>query len=589
MKWDRKKLTEVVWFQRGFDLPKDDFEEGEFPVIGSTSILGYHSSYKVKGPTLITGRSGTLGKFQFITTDSWPHNTSLWSKELFGNNIRYVFYLLQTLDFKAFNGGGAVPTLNRNVLSAIEVDIPPLPIQNTIAAILTAYDDLIENNLQRIKLLEQAAKCEYKLLMKESESFEFIPIKDALEYYIGGGWGNDEPNAEFSSAGYVIRGTDIPELKVGANSNLPFRFHKPSNYNSRQLKEGDIVFEVSGGSKTSPVGRSILITNKLLTHYDNSVICASFCKLMRPKGFISSEYFYLFLQDVFIDGTLKPFEKPSASNIINFAFEKFIEEVTIPIPSKKVLQQFSLKVRDILQFISNLSNQNTQLRQARDILLPKLLSGAIDVSKHQQAAKLIPLPTPVISMVAEDVVEYSKYYRHTVLAAYFVDKLWKKYTFGHSKLMKLMYLAKHLKKIEFESNFMRGAAGPYDYNMLNAIDNLLQKHNWFLMYKKDEKYPKYKPINDNATFIQEFNIFFADRKKDIDDLIKKFGSRDSENVGMFTTIYEAWRYLKSKGKKPTQPAIINEIWNCWNDEKRNISKERWIEHYNSMINEGWIA
>lgn len=66
MKWEKKPLTDFVWFQRGFDLPKDKFVNGEFPVVGSTSILGYHTEAKVKAPGIVTGRSGTIGQFQFL-------------------------------------------------------------------------------------------------------------------------------------------------------------------------------------------------------------------------------------------------------------------------------------------------------------------------------------------------------------------------------------------------------------------------------------------------------------------------------------------------------------------------------------------
>ena len=117
MKWKKISLTDFIWFQRGFDLPKDSFINGDFPVVGSTSILGYHIEAKVRSPGIVTGRSGTIGQFQFIKTDFWPHNTSLWVKEFYGNDEKFAYYLLHTLDFISLNGGGAVPSLNRNFLS----------------------------------------------------------------------------------------------------------------------------------------------------------------------------------------------------------------------------------------------------------------------------------------------------------------------------------------------------------------------------------------------------------------------------------------------------------------------------------------
>ena len=161
-KWEKKKLTDFIWFQRGFDLPKRKFKKGRVPVYGSTSILGYHNESKVKGPGIITGRSGTLGKFQYCEGEYWPHNTSLWVKDFKGNDPRFAYYLLHCLDFSLFNSGGAVPTLNRNVLNAYNLEVPSLDIQQKIASILSGYDDLIENNLKRIKLLEEKAQLTYE-------------------------------------------------------------------------------------------------------------------------------------------------------------------------------------------------------------------------------------------------------------------------------------------------------------------------------------------------------------------------------------------------------------------------------------------
>ena len=98
MNWEKKSLTDCLWFQRGFDLPRDSFIDGEVPVVGATSILGYHNEAKVKSPGIVTGRSGTIGQFQYLKTDFWPHNTSLWVKDFMGNDERFAYYLLHTLD-----------------------------------------------------------------------------------------------------------------------------------------------------------------------------------------------------------------------------------------------------------------------------------------------------------------------------------------------------------------------------------------------------------------------------------------------------------------------------------------------------------
>jgi type I restriction enzyme S subunit len=272
--------------------------------------------------------------------------------------------------------------LSRTDLGELELSFPPLPTQRKIASILSAYDDLIENNLKRIKLLEEKAKLFYRELMQEistSKSKREELLKDCLAFYIGGGWGEAEYKERFTEPAYVIRGTDIPDVKKGEVAAVPYRYHKESNLTSRNMKAGDIVFEVSGGSKGQPVGRSLLITERLLKQFDNSVICASFCKMLRSNGNVTSEFFYLYLLASQENGVIAQYEKHSASNIVNYGFEEFIGEQKISIPKEADLLVFTDKVKPIFTMISTLGDQNSKLREARDILLPRLMSGQIEV------------------------------------------------------------------------------------------------------------------------------------------------------------------------------------------------------------------
>ena len=156
------QFRDFIILQRGFDLPKHSRDEGEYPVIAAAGIHGCHSEFKVNPPGVVTGRSGSLGEVVFVKCPYWPLNTTLWVKDFKENQPRYVYYFLKTLDLKRFNSGAGVPTLNRNHLDTLIVKIHDKQIQQKIAAILSAYDDLIENNLRRIKILGEMAQSFYR-------------------------------------------------------------------------------------------------------------------------------------------------------------------------------------------------------------------------------------------------------------------------------------------------------------------------------------------------------------------------------------------------------------------------------------------
>ncbi len=182
MSWEKIDFKNFITLQRGNDLTREQMQGGEFPVVGSNSVIGYHMKFLQNPPGIVTGRSGTLGEVQFINVPFWAHNTSLWVKDFKGNEPKFVYYKLKTLDLATFNGGGAVPTLNRNNLDNISVKVPPIETQKRIAEILSAYDDLIENNLKRIRLLEESARLLYRewFVRLKFPNHEYTPLIDGL-------------------------------------------------------------------------------------------------------------------------------------------------------------------------------------------------------------------------------------------------------------------------------------------------------------------------------------------------------------------------------------------------------------------------
>ena len=112
--WEQRKLIMVAPLQRGFDLPAEKIIPGVYPVMMSNGIGAYHNEYKVKGPGVVTGRSGTIGNLQYVESAFWPHNTTLWVTKFYGNHPKFIYYLYEKIDLKRYKAGSGVPTLNRN-------------------------------------------------------------------------------------------------------------------------------------------------------------------------------------------------------------------------------------------------------------------------------------------------------------------------------------------------------------------------------------------------------------------------------------------------------------------------------------------
>ncbi|WP_332706618.1 restriction endonuclease subunit S [Plesiomonas shigelloides] len=122
--WSKEPLENLLILQRGFDLPLSNRIEGNVPIYASTGINGFHNVAKVKAPGVVTGRSGSLGTVMYVAKDFWPLNTTLWVKEFKRASPIFATFLLRTMKLEGYNGGAAVPTLNRNDVHKVDVLCP---------------------------------------------------------------------------------------------------------------------------------------------------------------------------------------------------------------------------------------------------------------------------------------------------------------------------------------------------------------------------------------------------------------------------------------------------------------------------------
>ena len=351
-----------------------------------------------KGDIILT-REAPLGEVGLVRTDDkifLGQRTILYraNPAIVLPNFLYYLFLSDVVQgqLRSFGSGSTVEHIRIEDCKSFKVMIPSIKVQQQIASILTSYDKLIEVNNQRIKLLKETAQELYeewfvrmrfpgyktaKLEKGIPDSWNIVPIGKVIDYSIGGGWGNDDQNNEFSVTAYVIRGTDIPKVRVGTANKEVYRFHKGSNVKSRELIEGDIVFETAGGSEGQLLGRTCYITREILSNYEDKVIPASFCKLIRTKS-IPSLYLYYFINYLYDTGMIETYQTQS-TGISNYQFEPFLKFQQIILPEKCLMQSFHDKVLVMQKEIAILGEQNTQLRGIRERLLPRLISGKLKI------------------------------------------------------------------------------------------------------------------------------------------------------------------------------------------------------------------
>lgn len=146
--WSKEPLENLLVLQRGFDLPVSKRIEGSVPIYASTGINGFHNVAKVKGPGVVTGRSGSLGTVMYVAKDYWPLNTTLCVKEFKKASPIFATYLLRAMKLEGYNGGAAVPTLNRNDVHKVDVLCPESKLMNE-------FEVQVENIFKQIDKLKE--------------------------------------------------------------------------------------------------------------------------------------------------------------------------------------------------------------------------------------------------------------------------------------------------------------------------------------------------------------------------------------------------------------------------------------------------
>ncbi|KLN81399.1 restriction endonuclease subunit S [Bifidobacterium bifidum] len=217
--WEQRKLGEVAPLQRGFDLPVNQMTPGPYPVVMSNGIGGWHSKYMVKGPGVVTGRSGTIGSLHYIEQNFWPHNTSLWVTSFNGNEPRFIYWLYASIGLERFGSGSGVPTLNRNDVHDLRVGFPcDVAEQRRIGTFFSRLDSLITLHQRKYdKLVIFKKSMLEKMFPKDGESvpeIRFAGFTDPWEQRKLGEFGSVAMCKRIYKEQTSEQG-DVPFFKIG--------------------------------------------------------------------------------------------------------------------------------------------------------------------------------------------------------------------------------------------------------------------------------------------------------------------------------------------------------------------------------------
>jgi type I restriction enzyme S subunit len=382
MSWHTSRLGDVVTLKRGHDLPDSKRQDGEVPVVSSSGITGYHSEARAKAPGVVTGRYGTLGEVFYLEEDYWPLNTALFVTDFKGNHPRFVAYLLRSILRDHQSDKAAVPGVNRNVLHELEVRYPDDRAQERIADTLSAYDDLIENNRRRMALLEEAARQLYRewfvrlrfpghehtrFTNRVPETWKHVALADVCESVQDGDWVESKDQGGEDYRLLQISNIGVNEFVETGN----FRYVSEETFrrlNCREVLVGQILIS----RMPKPIGRAWLVTEMpwpMITSVDVAIVA--------PNRELADAYFLT--QFLNSPENLEHCERRAVGATRPRVARRELASLPLLLPPPPLQQLFCDVAKPLDQLRASLYRQNHKLRAARDLLLPRLMSGEIAV------------------------------------------------------------------------------------------------------------------------------------------------------------------------------------------------------------------
>lgn len=376
--WIMKSLSEVAPLQRGFDLPNSQIKKGPYPIVYSNGILNYHAKWMCKAPGLITGRSGTIGKFTYIEDGFyWPHNTSLWVTSFKDNIPLFIKYLFETVSFESYSTGTGVPTLNRNDLHTCPLILPKDKTeQQNIASALSSIDKLIDDlgrTIQKKQRIREGAMEELLSGKKRLPGFTEEWVENTF----------DELFKPYSTASYsrddMIEGDvlcihygDIhtkygPVVYLDSNEIPTITKEQAGRYT--RLKDGDIIM-ADASEDHEGIGKCIAVIT-----CGKEAIAGLHTILLRPKT--NDLFDHRFTSYILSHrSTKKQIEYLSEGTKVNSISFNKIKAVTVTYPSSLKEQG---TIADILTSmddeISLLESERAKYEQIRSGMMEELLTG----------------------------------------------------------------------------------------------------------------------------------------------------------------------------------------------------------------------
>ncbi|WP_295222886.1 restriction endonuclease subunit S [uncultured Chryseobacterium sp.] len=586
--WKEVTLGEILEIKHGYGFKGEYFTEEESTSVlvtpGNFNIGGGFKNDKLKfynGPindnfvlkendvvvtmTDLSKMADTIGysaKIPKCKDKIYLHNQRIGLVNLLDDScdLNFIYWLLRTNNYQRYIAGSAIgATVKHTSPSKIytaKVKIPTQKeTQSKIANILSGYDDLIENNLKRIKILEEMAQQTYEewfVRMRfpgyETAVFDDNGLPEGWEKVKLGEIAKINQSTIKKGFKGKIKYIDIASVSPNMIGDLiEYEFEDAPGRARRIVRNGDTIW-----SCVRPNRKSYAL---IINPEENLIASTGFCVITANK--VPFVYLHHALTTDEFVGYLTNLAGGAAYPAVT---QNHFENADIIIPTEDLLGKFSQSFESTKYIIQNLQYQNQRLREARDILLPRLMMGMIDVSGskvHVKSVETKPTDAKVIPL-EQPKREASKEFKEAVLIACLTERFGsEKFPLGRKRYTKLSYLFHRYSDNKIQ-DYLRKAAGPYNPKTKYGGPEKIALNNKYIQNWKGDKGTTGFTV---AEKIDDAKKYFSNywQVADLDWLTNQFKFKSNDELELLATVDNSLVELSKKNLEFTTVNVLDII------------------------------
>ncbi|WP_163325508.1 restriction endonuclease subunit S [Draconibacterium mangrovi] len=478
--------------------------------------------------------------------------------------------------------GANINNLKNEHVDNLRIPVIPFKAQLHIANILSKAESLIAQRKESIRLLDEYLKSVFLEMFGDSginnKKWETRKVKELSLRFSDGPFGSNLKTEHYSDKGIQV----IRLQNIGINNFIEedVKYIDEIHYENVLFKYSCYPNDVVIATMGAPNIRACIIPRNIKISVNKAD-----CVVFRPNHKFVNQFYisYLFNQEGFLHLASSFIHGQTRARISSGQIAK----IEVPVPPLKLQTQFAKIVEKTEDLKAHYQQSLQELEKLYGSLSQKAFKGKLSIKNEN------------LLLAAEPNVEYKKkkimltkqeaFLRKLMLASHIINELCEEPTFGHTKLMKLLYLSEQVGGMALQTNYKKFAAGPFDGKTLTLIDLEYEKNGWFSIGKrnfavngKQRKATIYQRTEKSSLYKKYFDSYFAEEAEIINKLISLFAQEKTQTSEIVATLYYAWKEQKENNVLISEQSLIKGFYK-FHKEKRKFTEEQIKEGYQFMM------